>query len=70
MELDGAVYNLGLEDGYQPVLPRNITKRHKMQRAILREEEDKDMGEYSGTGGIAEYTAPNLIKVTHRWVPW
>ncbi|NWU49257.1 SULF2 sulfatase, partial [Dromas ardeola] len=66
VELDGAVYNLGLEDGYQPVLPRNITKRHKMQRALLREEEDKDMGEYSGTGGIAEYTAPNLIKVTHR----
>uniref|UniRef100_A0A8C0HL53 Sulfatase 2 n=1 Tax=Buteo japonicus TaxID=224669 RepID=A0A8C0HL53_9AVES len=66
VELDGAVYNLGLEDGYQPVLPRNITKRHKMQRAILREEEDKDVGEYSGTGGIAEYTAPNLIKVTHR----
>ncbi|NWS71492.1 SULF2 sulfatase, partial [Crotophaga sulcirostris] len=66
VELDGAIYNLGLEDGYQPVLPRNISKRHKMQRAVLREEEDKDMGEYSGTGGIAEYTAPNLIKVTHR----
>uniref|UniRef100_A0A8C0FLH1 Sulfatase 2 n=1 Tax=Bubo bubo TaxID=30461 RepID=A0A8C0FLH1_BUBBB len=66
VELDGAVYTLGLEDGYQPVLPRNITKRHKVQRAVLREEEDKDMGEYSGTGGLAEYTAPNLIKVTHR----
>ncbi|XP_048819224.1 extracellular sulfatase Sulf-2 isoform X2 [Lagopus muta] len=66
VELNGAVFNLGLEDGYQPVLPRNITKRHKMQRAVLREEEDKDMAEYSGTGGIAEYTAPNLIKVTHR----
>jgi len=37
-----------------------------MQRAVLREEEDKDMAEYSGTGGIAEYAAPNLIKVTHR----
>ncbi|XP_052540275.1 extracellular sulfatase Sulf-2 isoform X2 [Tympanuchus pallidicinctus] len=66
VELNGAVFNLGLEDGYQPVLPRNITKRHKMQRAALREEEDKDMAEYSGTGGIAEYAAPNLIKVTHR----
>ncbi|KAM6404200.1 extracellular sulfatase Sulf-2 [Rhynochetos jubatus] len=66
VELDGAIYNLGLEDGYQPVLPRNITKRHKLQRAVLREEEDKDPGEYSGTGGIAEYAAPNLIKVTHR----
>ncbi|NWX18423.1 SULF2 sulfatase, partial [Aegotheles bennettii] len=66
VELGGTIYNLGLEDGYQPVLPRNITKRHKMQRAILHEEEDKDTGEYSGTGGIVEYTAPNLIKVTHR----
>ncbi|XP_032560442.1 extracellular sulfatase Sulf-2 isoform X2 [Chiroxiphia lanceolata] len=66
VELDGAVYNLGLEDGYQPIFPRNISKRHKVQRAVLREEEDRDMGEYSGTGGIAEYTAPNLIKVTHR----
>ncbi|NWZ24270.1 SULF2 sulfatase, partial [Asarcornis scutulata] len=66
VELNGAIYNLGLEDGYQPVLLRNITKRHKMQRAIPPEEEDKDMAEYSGTGGIAEYTAPNLIKVTHR----
>uniref|UniRef100_A0A8B9GGN7 Sulfatase 2 n=1 Tax=Amazona collaria TaxID=241587 RepID=A0A8B9GGN7_9PSIT len=50
VELDGAVYNVGLEDGYQPVIPRNITKRHRMQSAVLREEEDKDMGEYSGTG--------------------
>ncbi|NWV19697.1 SULF2 sulfatase, partial [Origma solitaria] len=66
VELDGAAYNLGLEDGYQPILPRNFTKRHKVQRAVSHEEEDKDMGEYSGTGGIAEYTAPNLIKVTHR----
>uniref|UniRef100_A0A8B9J2K8 Sulfatase 2 n=1 Tax=Amazona collaria TaxID=241587 RepID=A0A8B9J2K8_9PSIT len=49
VELDGAVYNVGLEDGYQPVIPRNITKRHRI-----------------GTGGIAEYAAPNLIKVTHR----
>ncbi|XP_064530334.1 extracellular sulfatase Sulf-2 isoform X3 [Pseudopipra pipra] len=66
VELAGAVYNLGLEDGYQPIFPRNISKRHKVQRAVLREEEDRDVGEYSGTGGIAEYTAPNLIKVTHR----
>ncbi|NXE36881.1 SULF2 sulfatase, partial [Ptilorrhoa leucosticta] len=66
VELDGAAYNLGLEDGYQPVLPRNITKRYKVQRTVSHEEEDRDMGEYSGTGSIAEYTAPNLIKVTQR----
>ncbi|XP_023795892.1 extracellular sulfatase Sulf-2 [Cyanistes caeruleus] len=65
-EVDGATYNLALEDGYQPILPRNITKQHKVQRAVFHEEEDRDMGEYSGTGSIAEYTAPNLIKVTHR----
>ncbi|CAN8191572.1 unnamed protein product [Coccothraustes coccothraustes] len=66
VELDGAAYHLVLEDGYQPILPRNITKRHKVQRAVFHEEEDRDMGEYSGTGSIPEYTAPNLIKVTHR----
>ncbi|NXU44255.1 SULF2 sulfatase, partial [Drymodes brunneopygia] len=66
VELDGAAYNLALEDGYQPILPRNITKRHKVRRAVFHEEEDRDMGEYSGTGSIAEYTAPNLIRVTHR----
>ncbi|NXD97765.1 SULF2 sulfatase, partial [Chaetorhynchus papuensis] len=66
VDLVGPDYNLGLEDGYQPILPRNITKRHKVQRAVFQEEEDRDMGEYSGTGSIAEYTAPNLIKVTHR----
>ncbi|NXF09083.1 SULF2 sulfatase, partial [Smithornis capensis] len=66
VELDGGVYDLGLEDGYQLSLPRNIIKEHKVQRAVLHQEEDRDMGEYSGTGGIAEYTAPNLIKVTHR----
>lgn len=60
------MYSLGLEDGYQPVLPGNITKQHRVQRAVPREEEDKDVGEYSGTGGIVEYTAPNLVKVTHR----
>uniref|UniRef100_A0A7M4EY09 Sulfatase 2 n=1 Tax=Crocodylus porosus TaxID=8502 RepID=A0A7M4EY09_CROPO len=46
VELNGEAYNLGLEDGYQPVFPRNITKRHKLQKDV--------------------YTAPNLIKVTHR----
>ncbi|XP_027760609.1 extracellular sulfatase Sulf-2 isoform X2 [Empidonax traillii] len=66
VELEGAVYSLGLEDGFQPILPRNISKQRRVQRAVLHEEEDRDMGEYSGTGGIAEYTAPNLIKVTHR----
>uniref|UniRef100_A0A8C8SCI4 Sulfatase 2 n=1 Tax=Pelusios castaneus TaxID=367368 RepID=A0A8C8SCI4_9SAUR len=63
IELDGEVYNLGLEDGYEPVLPRNISRRLQAQEAT---EEDKEAGEHSGTGSIAEYMASNLIKVTHR----
>ncbi|KAM3839919.1 extracellular sulfatase Sulf-2 isoform 2-T2 [Vipera latastei] len=72
VELDGKVYNLDLEDGYQPVLPWNITKHKNDQesgggKGGGREVDDvKDMEEYSGTGGILENTAPNLIKVTHR----
>uniref|UniRef100_A0A8C6V7K7 Extracellular sulfatase n=1 Tax=Naja naja TaxID=35670 RepID=A0A8C6V7K7_NAJNA len=69
VELDGKVYNLDLEDGYQPVLPWNVTKKPKNSQESEggKEVDDaKDMEEYSGTGSILENTAPNLIKVTHR----
>ncbi|XP_039207183.1 extracellular sulfatase Sulf-2 isoform X2 [Crotalus tigris] len=72
VELDGKVYNLDLEDGYQPVLPWNSTKHKNDQesgggKGGRREVDDvKDMEEYSGTGSILENTTPNLIKVTHR----
>ncbi|NWI61512.1 SULF2 sulfatase, partial [Calyptomena viridis] len=66
VELGAGVYNPGLEGGYQLSLPSTSIKRHKVQRAVVHQEEDGDMGEYSGTGDIAESTAPNLIKVTHR----
>lgn len=68
VELNGEVYNLDLEDGYQPVLPRNITKKHKEDKEAEGDDDDddKNMGEYSGTGSILENTVPNLIKVTHR----
>ncbi|XP_077191672.1 extracellular sulfatase Sulf-2 [Paroedura picta] len=68
VELDGEVYNLDLEDGYQPVLSSNITNKHKKAKGAEDDDEDDDKaaGEYSGAGGILESTAPNLIKVTHR----
>lgn len=69
VELDGKVYNLDLEDGYQPVLPWNVTKKPKNSQESGGEgevDDAKDMEEYSGTGSILENTAPNLIKVTHR----
>uniref|UniRef100_A0A670XU53 Extracellular sulfatase n=1 Tax=Pseudonaja textilis TaxID=8673 RepID=A0A670XU53_PSETE len=69
VELDGKVYNLDLEDGYQPVLLWNVTKKpqNSQESEGGREVDDaKDMEEYSGTGSILENTAPNLIKVTHR----
>lgn len=68
VELDGEVFNLDLEDGYQPVLSSNITDKPKNIKGSDGDDEDddKDAGEYSGTGGILESTAPNLIKVTHR----
>ncbi|KAH0619134.1 hypothetical protein JD844_018827 [Phrynosoma platyrhinos] len=66
VELDGEVYNLDLEDGYQPVLPRNITNKYKDDKGNDDDDEDKDTLEYSGAGSISENVAPNLIKVTHR----
>ncbi|XP_044296299.1 extracellular sulfatase Sulf-2 isoform X2 [Varanus komodoensis] len=69
VEFNGEVYNLDLEDGYQPVLPRNITNKHKYDKGAEGgedDEDDKDVGEYSGTGSVLENPAPNLIKVTHR----
>ncbi|XP_044515558.1 extracellular sulfatase Sulf-2 [Gracilinanus agilis] len=65
IELDGALYSMGLEAG---LLPRNLTKRHRPAAGGAPEDqEDKDGGsEFSGTGDLQEYVAPNLIKVTHR----
>uniref|UniRef100_A0A8C6CJL9 Arylsulfatase n=1 Tax=Moschus moschiferus TaxID=68415 RepID=A0A8C6CJL9_MOSMO len=41
--------------------PRNLTKRHWPGAP-----EDQDGGDFSGTGGLPDYLAPDPIKVTHR----
>ncbi|KAM4691530.1 extracellular sulfatase Sulf-2 isoform 2-T4 [Rhinophrynus dorsalis] len=63
IDVDGNVVNLGIEKEYHPVL-KNITKRHMSD---LDDDEDKDMEDYSGTGGLTnELIVPSSIKVTHR----
>ncbi|XP_074066296.1 extracellular sulfatase Sulf-2 isoform X2 [Macrotis lagotis] len=61
IQLDGELYSMGLQ-------PRNITKRHRLETGGAPvDQEEKDGGlEFSGTGDLQEYMAPNLIKVTHR----
>uniref|UniRef100_A0A8C3W2F2 Arylsulfatase n=1 Tax=Catagonus wagneri TaxID=51154 RepID=A0A8C3W2F2_9CETA len=44
--------------------PRNLTKRH--WPGTPEDQDDKDGGDFSGTGGLPDYSAPNPIKVTHR----
>ncbi|XP_069739857.1 extracellular sulfatase Sulf-2-like isoform X2 [Narcine bancroftii] len=61
IELEGEVYDLDLDEGYNPVLPRNITKRHDVV-----DEEEESMGESSGTGNSNELMMPSSIKVTHK----
>ncbi|KAE8576311.1 hypothetical protein XENTR_v10004145 [Xenopus tropicalis] len=63
IEVDGKVFNLGIEQEYQPIM-RNLTKRHM---SGLDDDEDKDMEDYSGTGGLTnDLIVPSSIKVTHR----
>ncbi|KAM9249960.1 extracellular sulfatase Sulf-2 isoform 3-T3 [Dugong dugon] len=61
IELDGEVYHVGLEDASQP---RNLTKRH--WPGAPEDQDDKNGGDFSGTGGLPDYSAPSPIKVTHR----
>ncbi|NP_001088414.1 sulfatase 2 L homeolog isoform X1 [Xenopus laevis] len=64
IDLDGKVFNLGIEQEYQPIM-RNVTKRH--MSGLDEEEEEKDMEDYSGTGGLTnDLIVPSSIKVTHR----
>ncbi|XP_053308916.1 extracellular sulfatase Sulf-2 [Spea bombifrons] len=61
IEVDGEIFNVGLEEEYQPVVQRNISKRH------LEDDEDKDGEDFSGTGGLTnELVVPTSVKVTHR----
>ncbi|XP_012659404.1 extracellular sulfatase Sulf-2 isoform X2 [Otolemur garnettii] len=61
IQVDGEVYHVGLDDASQP---RNLTKRH--WPGAPEDQDDKDGGDFSGTGGLPDYSAPNPIKVTHR----
>ncbi|XP_078275172.1 extracellular sulfatase Sulf-2-like [Rhinoraja longicauda] len=61
IELEGEVYDLDLDDGFHPVVPKNMTKRHD-----LVDEEEENMGESSGTGNSNELIVPASIKVTHK----
>nr|XP_048297064.1 extracellular sulfatase Sulf-2 isoform X2 [Myodes glareolus] len=61
IEVDGEVYHVGLDSVPQP---RNLTKRH--WPGATEDQDDKDGGSFSGTGGLPDYSAPNPIKVTHR----
>ncbi|XP_040104090.1 extracellular sulfatase Sulf-2 isoform X3 [Oryx dammah] len=44
--------------------PRNLTKRH--WPGAPEDQDNRDGGDFSGTGGLPDYSAPNPIKVTHR----
>ncbi|OCT62348.1 hypothetical protein XELAEV_18043428mg [Xenopus laevis] len=60
IDLDGKVFNLGIEQEYQPIM-RNVTKRH--MSGLDEEEEEKDMEDYSGTGGLTnDLIVPSSIK--------
>lgn len=61
IEVDGEVYHVGLDN---VPLPHNLTKRH--WPGAPEDQDDKDGGSFSGTGGLPDYSAPNPIKVTHR----
>lgn len=61
IEADGGVHHPGL-DGTSQL--RNLTKRH--WPGAPEDLDDKDGGDFSGTGGLPDYSAPNPIKVTHR----
>lgn len=62
VEVDGEVYHVGLKDAAPQ--PRNLTKRH--WPGAPEDQDEKDGGGFSGTGGLPDYSAPNPIKVTHR----
>ncbi|XP_045837185.1 extracellular sulfatase Sulf-2 isoform X2 [Meles meles] len=61
IEEDGGVHRTGLHDASQP---RNLSKRH--WPGAPEDPDDKDGGDFSGTGGLPDSSAPNPVKVTHR----
>ncbi|XP_078092647.1 extracellular sulfatase Sulf-2-like isoform X2 [Mustelus asterias] len=61
IELEGEVYDLDLDEGFDPVVPKNFTKRHD-----VADEEEENMAESSGIGNSNELIVPSSIKVTHK----
>ncbi|XP_011367691.2 extracellular sulfatase Sulf-2 [Pteropus vampyrus] len=61
IEMNGETHHVGLDDAPQL---RNLTKRR--WPGAPEDQDDKDGGDFSGTGGLPDYSAPNPIKVTHR----
>lgn len=61
IEVDGEVHHITLDEASQP---HNLTKRY--WPGAPRDQDDKDAGDFSGTGGLPDPSAPNPIKVTHR----
>ncbi|XP_066243701.1 extracellular sulfatase Sulf-2 isoform X2 [Saccopteryx leptura] len=61
IEVDGEVHHISLDEATQP---HNLTKRH--WPGAPEDQDDKDGGDFSGTGGLPDSSAPNPIKVTHR----
>ncbi|XP_037598906.1 extracellular sulfatase Sulf-2 [Cebus imitator] len=61
IEADGRAHRVDLGDAAQP---RNLTKRHSP--GAPENPDDKDGGDFSGTGGLPNYAATNPIKVTNR----
>ncbi|KAB0400115.1 hypothetical protein E2I00_010783, partial [Balaenoptera physalus] len=51
-------HHVGLDDWSQP---RNLTKRH--WPGAPEDQDDRDGGDFSGTGGLPDYSAPNPIKI-------
>ncbi|XP_035154740.3 extracellular sulfatase Sulf-2 isoform X2 [Callithrix jacchus] len=61
IEADGRAHHEGLGDAAQL---QNLTKRHSP--GAPENPDDKDGGDFSGTGGLPNYATTNPIKVTNR----
>ncbi|XP_063814974.1 extracellular sulfatase Sulf-2 isoform X3 [Pseudophryne corroboree] len=64
IEVARKIFNQHIEQEYQPVEKRNVSKS---QVSELDDDEDKDAEDFSGTGGLTnELFIPSSLKVTHR----
>ncbi|MBN3304048.1 SULF2 sulfatase, partial [Amia calva] len=72
VELNGEVFTVDLEDGYQPITPRNLSRRHSFGEEGEDGLEGQEDDDFSGMGGTSspstnnDLLVPSSIKVTHR----